>query len=1157
MTNKFNISLGGKVSAESINKSLENLVSSGQIKPIKVKVEIDTSSLGELQTQLKKLGELANLTSKSKTKSSTSSGTIDNSFLSDYGENKITTDITKGNKVIGQRVELVKNLRETATAYYSATTSGELKLERVTTTSNTGLKENLKIQEQNVQLLEKARGRIDAYASQAKLSKKEVAAFNKQLSQIATIEDAIQRNDALRKLNIEVRNAADSVGILGQSITSAAKKFTLWYLLAGVVTSIPRMIKSVVEQVTALDTALTELKKVTDTSSAGLEKLKKQAFAVGEQLGSTGENVLKAITEFARSGYSLDESLGLAKVAITLTNVAENITDAGDAAQYLLSILKGANLEVSQANMLLDELNQISNNFAVDLGSLADMVQRITGTMSNFGNSVEETMALVTGAYEVLQDERVARGISTIAARIAGLNEDLEAEEGLANDVSEALQKYARINVFDMNGQLRDTYDILEELAGKWDNLSKNAQSVLLNIVAGKNRMDVLSSILTNWDNVAASLQATTEAEGSAAQEQAVYLDSIQGRLETMSNAWQKLADTTLSSDFLKILIDIGTALIDITTQAGGLLNVITLIAGTIGVVKLSKFFAEMKKGNIVIKQIGQAANASARAVTALKVALAGINLILSAISLVVGVIFAIINAVKARQEAEEQARQERIQAVTEDIDSLETLRQKYIEVSSTISDINEQNEQLKSNYEDLEKLAKRYGVALTDANGQQKSFLELQQEVNKEALKEKMQLEAPEVSKAKEFLNTKSYFAPSDNEETLKKVAREKGLYDKKITQEERLSVYKTALDRLSEKGYDNLSKAEKDQYNSYVKEINELTKKIEEAKATLSEFNELSNQLEFTEKFQGDLNELSETYSKWATGTEEEMAFGAKNMLEEIDAFVKKVSEALPDYAENVESAVAEMRKKVESSLRSDIVLTALEKKRTALEKQKKLDEEELKIQEKLLKVEKARAALEEARTKRISVFRAGKGMVFEQDFSSIQEAQENLNKAIRDADGTDVDKAIDNIDTLIDAYNNGLASEAETGSEKIREYFNNATNYAEFFASTFEEKLRKLAELGAKIDETTTQKESTKGYLAGQTSSYSISNGTDTISRGVALALDSQELRDKVTNKTINNSTGSINIGNISLPNVSDVDGFIDEMKTISYYKKPNLG
>ena len=120
MTNKFNISLGGKVSAESINKSLENLVSSGQIKPIKVKVEIDTSSLGELQTQLKKLGELANLTSKSKTKSSTSSGTIDNSFLSDYGENKITTDITKGNKVIGQRVELVKNLRETATAFSSS-----------------------------------------------------------------------------------------------------------------------------------------------------------------------------------------------------------------------------------------------------------------------------------------------------------------------------------------------------------------------------------------------------------------------------------------------------------------------------------------------------------------------------------------------------------------------------------------------------------------------------------------------------------------------------------------------------------------------------------------------------------------------------------------------------------------------------------------------------------------------------------------------------------------------------------------------------------------------------------------------------------------------------------------------------------------------------
>ena len=77
---------------------------------------------------------------------------------------------------------------------------------------------------------------------------------------------------------------------------------------------------------------------------------------------------------------------------------------------------------------MLDELNEISNTSAVNFDSLANMTQRIAGTMRTLGNSVEETMALVTGAYEVLQDERVAKGLSTIGLRIAGLNDDLERE---------------------------------------------------------------------------------------------------------------------------------------------------------------------------------------------------------------------------------------------------------------------------------------------------------------------------------------------------------------------------------------------------------------------------------------------------------------------------------------------------------------------------------------------------------------------------------------------------------------------------------------------------------------------------------------------------------------------------------------------------------
>jgi TP901 family phage tail tape measure protein len=335
-------------------------------------------------------------------------------------------------------------------------------------------------------------------------------------------ESVKKATTATKKLNVQTKESAQSVG-------NMILKFSQWFLIGTLVSSVTRSIRSMISAIVEMDTALTDLKKVTSLTAEGLNDVKERAYDLGTQLGTTATNVVNAVTEFARAGYALEDAFNLAETAITLTNVAENITDAGEAATYLISILKGANLEISQAGKLLDELNEISNNYAVNLGDLADMVQRISGTMTTYGNSIEETMALVTGAYEVLQDERVARGISTLAARIAGLNEDMEVEEGLANNVSKALEKYASIDVFDMNGQLRDTYDILGELASKWDGLTKNAQSVLLNTVAGKQRMDVLSSILTNWESVEGSVETAMQSSGSAAQEQAAYLESIQG----------------------------------------------------------------------------------------------------------------------------------------------------------------------------------------------------------------------------------------------------------------------------------------------------------------------------------------------------------------------------------------------------------------------------------------------------------------------------------------------------------------------------------------------------------------------------------------------------------------------------------------------------
>lgn len=405
--------------------------------------------------------------------------------------------------------------------------------------------------------------------------------------------------DSMHGLKNQVSQLSTANKAAGQSIVDIGKKFVTWISVSTVVMAVINTVRQLGKEVVALDAAMVELNKVSEETPAQLEKVKDKAFEIADALGRTGEEVLNATTEFKRMGYSMDESLDLAAVAIKMTNVAEGITDAGDAANTLTSILKGTNTEVKYASSLLDRLNEVSNNNAVSFDALSAMLQESAATMDILGNNIDQTIGLLTGAYSVLQDESVANGIQTIGLRIAGLNEDMEAQAGLSNEVVEALQKYAGINAFDeQSGQLKNTYSILEELAGVWDTIDKNQQSALLNTLAGKRQADVAAAILNNWEGVSKAVQDAANSMGSADKEQQAYLDSIEGRINRVKNLFQQFADQIIGSDLIKTFIEFFESLVKI---AGPLLNFVSLL------IEIGGLTTSLKMVSNVLNLLGEA----------------------------------------------------------------------------------------------------------------------------------------------------------------------------------------------------------------------------------------------------------------------------------------------------------------------------------------------------------------------------------------------------------------------------------------------------------------------------------------------------------------------------------------------------------------------
>lgn len=103
----------------------------------------------------------------------------------------------------------------------------------------------------------------------------------------------------------------------------------------------------------------------------------------------------------------------------------------------------------------------------------------------------------------------------------------------------------------------------MQGISEVWDDLNSTDQANLLETIAGKNRSNEVAALLSNWSNVEAAIKAATEAEGSAAAENEKYVNSVQGRLDKLTTSLQSLANTFMSSNFLKGGISFITTMVE------------------------------------------------------------------------------------------------------------------------------------------------------------------------------------------------------------------------------------------------------------------------------------------------------------------------------------------------------------------------------------------------------------------------------------------------------------------------------------------------------------------------------------------------------------------------------------------------------------------
>ena len=113
--------------------------------------------------------------------------------------------------------------------------------------------------------------------------------------------------------------------------------------------------------------------------------------------------------------------------------------------------------------------------------------------------------------------------------------------------------------------QLRDPMEVLKELSVEYNKLGESdiKRTNLLNAVGSKLRSTQLDALLRQWSMYEEMLQQYEAGNGSMAREAEKTANSLEGRLNSLSNSWIKFIQNFINTDFIKGSLSGVTKLID------------------------------------------------------------------------------------------------------------------------------------------------------------------------------------------------------------------------------------------------------------------------------------------------------------------------------------------------------------------------------------------------------------------------------------------------------------------------------------------------------------------------------------------------------------------------------------------------------------------
>lgn len=397
--------------------------------------------------------------------------------------------------------------------------------------------------------------------------------------------------DQLNSSGKSLKGAVTTTEQFNRELDMMQNRIQYFFGLNNSIQLLKRGLREAYNTVKELDSAMTETAVVTDYTVSDMWNQLPLYTETANQLGATTLGAYQTMTLFYQQGLKTNAAFQLGTETMKMARIAN--MEYATATDMMTAALRGFNMALNEtsAKRINDVYSELAAITAADTEEIATAMTKTASIANSANMEFETTAAFLSQIIETTREapETAGTALKTIIARFTEVKQlyskgqltgkDSEGEAININKIDTALQSVG----LSLRGFLRGEEgldDILLQLASKWDTLDIATQRYIATMAAGSRQQSRFLAMMSDYDRTLELVEAANMSAGASDKQFEKTLDSLEAKLNKLSNAWDQFTMGLADNKVIKLAVDGLTALLDIVNKltnipGGGILKIL------------------------------------------------------------------------------------------------------------------------------------------------------------------------------------------------------------------------------------------------------------------------------------------------------------------------------------------------------------------------------------------------------------------------------------------------------------------------------------------------------------------------------------------------------------------------------------------------------